>query len=36
MTMLHEDHIQALREIVGTKHVATSRTDLLTHSFDAP
>ncbi len=35
MTMLHEDHIQALREIVGTKHVATSRTDLLTHSFDA-
>ena len=33
--MLNEDHIQALREIAGAEHVATSRTALLTHSFDA-
>ena len=33
--MLNEDHIQALRDIVGADHVATSRTALLSHSFDA-
>lgn len=33
--MLNEEHIQALRDIVGPEHVATSRTARLTHSFDA-
>ncbi|NLZ17034.1 MAG: FAD-binding protein [Desulfobulbaceae bacterium] len=35
MNQLTEAHLEALREIVGAEHVATSRTDLLSHSFDA-
>ncbi len=35
MSTLNEHHLQALRDIVGTEHVASSRTDRLTHSFDA-
>ena len=35
MNQLTEAHLQALREIVGAEHLATSRTELLSHSFDA-